>query len=155
MTSWLLSIAGIVIIGALVEVLLTDSPMSRFIRGIFGFFVLLVVVQPLPVLLQNGVSAVSGGVELNTDLLQTINSQTAAAFERSAQNALETAGFGGIIITVDYDNNALSFKINRVFVNAFDVVLRGLTTGINIENEIIKIVCAVCNIDEGKVIYVG
>ena len=155
MGSWLLSVAGIVIIGALVEVLLTDSPMSKFIRGIFGFFVLLVIAQPLPNLLKNGVEAVGGSIELDTQLLQTINTQTASAFQTNTQNALEIAGFENIIVTIDYDKSAASFKIDRVFVNAFGVVLTRQIAGIDIEKEVTKIVCTVCNIDNGRVVYVG
>jgi len=155
MTPWLLSVAGIVILGALVEVLLTDSPMSKFIRSIFGFFVLLVIVQPIPNLINSGIAAVSGNIELNTELMQTINSQTAVAFQTNTQNALSVAGFENVLITIDYDKNASAFKISRVFVNAFGVVLKGQPKGIDIERSVIKIVTAVCNVGEEVVYYVG
>ena len=155
MSGWLLSVAGIVIIGSLVEVLLTDSPMSKFIRGIFGFFVLLVIVQPLPKLLNDGASAVNGSITMDTELLATINAQTASAIQVNTRNVLEVAGFENVIITIDYDKTNSSFQVARVFVNAFGVVLRHQDTGIDIEKEVTKIVCAVCNIDEGRVVYVG
>ena len=155
MSAWLFSIAGIVIIGALVDVLLTDSPMSKFIRGIFGFFVLLVIIAPLPGLIDDGVRAVGGDIELNSELMQTINKQTAAAFQRNTENALSTAGFRNVIVTIEHDQNAMSFVIIRVFVNAFDVVLTNNVQAINIERDITRIVMAVTNVDEGRIFYVG
>ena len=155
MSGWLLSIAGIVIVGALVDVLLTDSPMSRFIRGIFGFFVLLVIVAPLPGLIDDGIKAVSGDIQLNTELLQTINAQTANAFQRNTESALSAAGFRNVIVTIEHDPNAMGFVITRVFVNAFDVVLTNNVQAINIKAEIIRIVMAVCNVDQGRIFYVG
>ena len=148
MTTWLLSVAGIVIIGALIEVLLSDSSMSKFIRGVFGFFVLLVIVQPLLAMIKSGTAAVSGGVELNAGLLQTINKQSAAAFEKNTVQALEAAGFAGVIVTIDYDKAAMNFKINRVFVNAYGI-------DIGKEKDVRRIVCAVCNIKDSEVFYVG
>lgn len=148
-SSWLLSIAGIVVIGALIDVLLTESPTSKFIKGIFGFFALFVIVQPLPALLQSGADLASGKVVLNTELLQNINSQTARAFEHNTQTALEIANFENIIITIDYDKNATSFKITKVYVNALGA------NGIDIEKDVVKIVCAVCSVKEDIIFYVG
>ena len=145
MTPWLLSIAGIVIIGALVEIVLTDSPMSKFIRGIFGFFVLLVIVQPLPGMLK-GAQQVGGNIQLNTELMQTINNQTVVAYQKNCETALATAGFKDVIVTIVHDKNAAGFKINEIYVTG---------NGISIKDEVVKIVCAVCNVDEGRVYYVG
>lgn len=149
-----MSVAGIVVVGSLVEILLTDSPISKFIRGIVGFFVLLVIVQPLPGLLKQGVASVGGGIELNSELMQTINAQTAKAFETNTQNALSAAGFDNVIITIDYDQAVTGFKIKGIFVNAFGVLIRSGQT-IDIEKEVTKIVCAVCNVDDGRVMYAG
>jgi len=146
MTSWLLSIAGIVILGALIEILLTDSPMSKFVRGIFGFFVLFVIVSPLPGLIDDGMTAMGGDVMLNEDLLNNINQQTARAMERNAMQVLDTAGFFNVIVTITND---------RVFVNAMGVVLAERVQNVNIEQEIRRIVTMVTRVDEGRIIYVG
>lgn len=156
MSNWLLSIAGIVVIGALIEVLLTDSSIHKFVRSIYAFFVLLVIAQPLPAFFRDTVESVrtGGAIELNTELIEKINSQTAAAFERNAMNTLSTAGFDGVIITIDVATNT-NFKINAVYVNALDVSFRNSGTDINIEQEVIKIVKLVCNVSEEVIYYVG
>ena len=146
MSSWLLSILGVTAVGVLVELLLTDSPMSKFVRSIYAFFILFVIVQPLPGFLKNASNAVSGEIVLDNELLLTINSQSAAAFQRNTENALSIAGFENIIITIDYDKNAQSFKIKRVYVNAFG-------TDIKHRADIIRIVTAVCNVSEEEVEY--
>ena len=149
MSTWLLSIAGIVIIGALVEVLLSESSIQKFVRSIYAFFVLFVIAQPLPGFFRDTVAAVEtgGGIEINNELTQKINSQTAAAFEKNAQLALESAGYSGIIVTIDTDKQA-SFKIKAIYINA-------LGSDINIKQDVIKIVRAVCNVGEEVIYYVG
>jgi len=148
MTAWLLSIAGVVVIGALVEVLLSDSPVHKFIRSIFAFFVLFVIAQPIPGFFRNAVSMVEagGGFELNSELIEHINAQTATALQRNAHLALEAAGFDGVIVTL---------QSGTVYINAFGVVLRHTNTDINAKDEIIKIVQAVTNVPKEAIYYVG
>jgi len=148
MTAWLLSIAGVVIIGALVEVLLSDSSVHKFIRSIFAFFVLFVIAQPIPGFFRSAVSSLEtgGGFELNSELIEQINAQTAAALQRNAQLALEAAGFDGVIVTI---------QAGTVYVNAFGVVLRHTNPDIDIKNETIKIVRAVTGVSEEVIHYAG
>jgi hypothetical protein len=148
MTTWLLSIAGVVIVGALVEVLLSDSSVHKFIRSIYAFFILFVIAQPIPGFFRNTVNSIEtgGGITLNQELMASINAQTAAAMQRNAQVALETAGFDGVIVTI---------HSGKIYINAFGVVLRHINTDITIEDEIIKIVRAVTNAPREVIYYVG
>jgi hypothetical protein len=148
MTTWLLSVAGVVIIGALVEVLLSDSSVHKFIRSMYAFFILFVIAQPIPGFFRNTINSIEagGGIQLNQELIASINAQTAAALQRNAQAALETAGFDGVIVTV---------HSGKVYINAFGVVLRHTNTDINIREEVIKIVRAVTNASEEVIIYAG
>ena len=135
MSAWLLSIVGITVVGVLVELLLTDSPMSKFVRSIFAFFILFVIIQPIPAFFKNASASVSGGVPLDNALMQEINRQTAAAFAQNAVRALAAAGFENCIVTM---------AGGRVFVNAWNSVKKD-------EQEIIRIVAAVCNVSPDAV----
>jgi len=147
MSGWLLSVAGIVIIGALVEVLLSETSIHKFVRSIYAFFVLFVIAQPLPAFFRDSAAALQtgGGVEINTELLEQINNQTAAAFQKNTENALRSAGFDNIIVTVDTEKGA-NFRIKAIYINA-------LGLNINIKQDVIKIVCAVCNVSEEVIYY--
>ena len=130
MSAWLLSIVGVTVIGVLIELLLTDSPMSKFVRSIYAFFILFIIVQPLPGFFRSASNSVNGGVLLDQGLIENINSQTRAAFERSAEIALAAAGFADCIVT---------FVGEKIYVNAFASTKKD-------KNEIISIVTAICNV---------
>lgn len=149
MSTWLLSIAGIVIVGALIEVLLTDSSVHKFVRSIYAFFVLFVVVHPLPTFFRDTIKSVETGavIELDTELIEKINTQTAAAFQKNAMAALAAADFDGVIVTIQTENSA-TFKIKAIYINAIGVK-------INSKPDIIKIVREVCNVPEEVIHYVG
>ena len=48
MTGWLASIVGVVVVGVIIELLTQNRRMGAFVRSIYGFIVLLVIVAPLP-----------------------------------------------------------------------------------------------------------
>lgn len=51
MTAWLMSIVGITALGVLLEILLEDGETSKYVKGVFAIAVVLVIVAPLPKLL--------------------------------------------------------------------------------------------------------
>jgi len=148
-TNWLIGITGIIVIGVIIEILMTDSNMSKFIRSIFAFFILLVIVAPLPGFLRN--AEVGGWVDYDRELLGTLNSMTLAATQSRIERELGNAGFIGVLVTVTQDTNSSTFQIDRVFINAWNV--QPPQPNINVRNEIIRIVTLLTGIDEGRIIY--
>ena len=144
MTPWLLSIVGIVVVGVLVELLLTDSAVSKFIRGIYAFFILFVIVAPIPGFVKNASESIGGSVILDTALLVTINERTAETLTRTVEDTLAKAGFESIIAVIDFDPTASSFKIERVHLNAIGIVKGG--SSVNIKRQIVEIAAVTCGV---------
>ena len=142
MHSWLLSIAGVVVVGVLVDLLLTDSHMSKFIRAIYGFFILFVIVSPIPNLIRGGVNL--SNLDPDDELMGHINAQSLVAAQHRLDRAMNTAGFSHVLTTILPVLGNVSFQIDRDFV-----------TGGGIDNRarIIQIVTATLNVDEGRIIY--
>lgn len=135
MSTWLLSIVGVTVIGVLIELLLTDSPMSKFVRSIYAFFILFVIVQPIPAFFKNASTSVSGGITLNTELMSEINRQTAAATQARIERALADAGFNNCIVTMHGD---------KIYINAWNSTKKDAAA-------IINIVVAVANVRPNSV----
>ena len=51
LSAWVMSIAGIICISVLVELVIPNGQMNKYIKGIFSFIVLLVIISPIPMLL--------------------------------------------------------------------------------------------------------
>ena len=54
-STWIVSIAGIVCLSVLVELLLPEGQMNRYIKGIFSFIIVFVIISPLPKLLNQDI----------------------------------------------------------------------------------------------------
>lgn len=53
MNWWILSVVGVVAVGVLVDIVLDDKDLGKYIKGIFGIIVVLVILAPLPKMLKN------------------------------------------------------------------------------------------------------
>jgi hypothetical protein len=132
MSAWLLPIFGIVIIGVIVELISRDTPIGRFVRAVYSFFILFVIVQPIPKLLNEKISIFdNGGIAVDAKLLDDINSQTEAARQTRAGRLLDSLGYTGCLVLADGDrffinsNGGLSagdiVKIKQIMAVEFSV----------------------------------
>ena len=154
MSSWLISIVGIVVVGVIVELLLSDSNMSRFVRSIWGFFLLLVIVQPIPGFVRN---LDVGNVEIDWDwgLIGQINTQSATGLARNTELGLANSGFENVLITIKPNMNSTSFQVSEVHINASAVTVRHNRPNINTQDEIIRIVRLITRATDNQIIFFG
>lgn len=110
MAGWLASVVGVVIIGVVVELLTYGRRMANFVRSIYGFIVLYVIVSPLPNLLK--------AEWWQTEVEQMIDVGVVADLQQSSkqlriQQILQTQGYQHAMITMVDD---------VVYVNLGEVV---------------------------------
>ncbi len=110
MAGWLASVVGVVIIGVVVELLTHGRRMANFVRSIYGFIVLYVIVSPLPNLLK--------AEWWQTEVEQMIDVGVVADLQQSSkqlriQQILQTQGYQHAMITMVDD---------VVYVNLGEVV---------------------------------
>ena len=46
-SSWLLSVVGVVILGVLIDVVLPEGNVNKYIKAVFAFVIILVIISPL------------------------------------------------------------------------------------------------------------
>ena len=72
--AWILSILGIVVIGAVIDLVLPSGRMNKYVKSIFSAVTILVIILPLPNLVKNGCGAdgfiFDKDIELNENYLQ-------------------------------------------------------------------------------------
>ena len=52
MTAWILSIAGVTILSVVVDLILPSGQTAKYIKNIFAFVMILVIISPLPALIK-------------------------------------------------------------------------------------------------------
>ncbi len=72
MTAWLASIVGVVVVGVIVELVMQGRRMGNFVRSIYSFMVLLVIVSPLPKILKVEWWSTKNENLVNTELVASL-----------------------------------------------------------------------------------
>ena len=97
MAAWLGSILGVVVVGVVIELLTQDRRMGNFIRSIYGFIVLLVIVTPLPKLFKADWWSTHVDNLINTEMLTNL---TQNSRQTQVVQILRVKGYDQAIVTV-------------------------------------------------------
>jgi len=97
MTAWLGSILGVVVVGVIVELLTQNRRMGNFVRSIYSFIVLLVIVSPLPNLLKIEWWQANTDDLINTELVTNL---TQSSKQIQITQTLRQMGYEQALVTV-------------------------------------------------------
>ena len=157
-SSWILSIAGIVIISVIVELILPEGSINKYIRSIFSFLVVLVIIAPLPALVGKkfDYSQIISQEEftLQEDYLFQLNVYKTEALQGDLVNVINEAGYENVEVNVSCNNYATSFVVDAIYVELSNLVIMDKaehTNIIDIEKEILKLIVSYANVEERKV----
>ena len=123
MSEWLLSIAGIILLSVLCEFILPEGQINRYIRGIFAFITIFVIIAPLPKLFNKEMDfsnfLSSYDIELQEDYLYEINLSKLNALQNDIINELENRGIENVKIS--YSANVENMDIFEITADLRDM----------------------------------
>lgn len=133
MNAWLLSIVGVVALGVLLEILLSDGQTSKYIKGVFALAVVLVLVAPLPKFFNKNFDINEFfGTEMTTQstFLNNVNEKKNSEREKKLANALKNENISVDRVRIFYfQNDTNNIDIVKIYVTndvsqdtVFDIV---------------------------------
>ena len=134
-SSWILSIAGIICLSVLLELVLPDGQLNKYVKNIFSFVIIWVVIFPIPNLLKNvnfnQDIFVQEEILLQDDYLDKVENEKNESLIACVQEDLSKNGYSGILISTK------SKKDNKttMFVDLSSLVI----TGENVNKNILEI----------------
>ncbi len=88
---WVLSVLGIVLAGTVVDLMLTKSRLKSFIRSVFATITVLVVITPLPKLIETGEFDISADIT-DDEFIDYASDLKIGVLERALERALAEQG---------------------------------------------------------------
>ncbi len=157
MTKWILSIVGMSFLGVVVETILPNGKLNKFIKSMFSLFLLFVIISPLPKLFNKDISlSTNYDYKMDDILLANINQRKLNNYENAILNELKNKGLEGVAVQFEADTTKSNFKIQKIYVDVCNIVLKNNDKHINITDVIVETVTNITNISkEGVVIYGG
>lgn len=144
MTAWILSIAGVTILSVVVDLILPSGQTAKYIKNIFAFVMILVIISPLPALIKGNFNVndifESEEIVLQEDYIYQVNRDKLTALEEEITSSLEEKGIKNVVITINADIFQIEMKILEVNVDLSDLVIDENSGHIDIEKAITEVV---------------
>lgn len=162
LSNWILSITGIICVSVIVELILPDGQMNRYIKGIFSFIIILVVIMPIPKLLNRDFDFSNifdnSGYEIDSDYLYQVNLDKMNSVKNEIEKQIEKRGYLNVVVSINCDIFDNSMQYKSIFVDLSDLVISGQAEHNNIskiKKDISSIIMAIIDIDEEAILYDG
>lgn len=116
-SKWILSIAGIICASVVIELVLPEGQMNRYIKGILSFVIVLVIILPVPKLLRSeynysDIFNYENNIEVDEDYLYQLNLDKINALKEDIENDILKHGYKNVkvYISADIFENQMSYK---------------------------------------------
>lgn len=124
-SSWLLAITGVILLSVLCEMILPEGQINRYIRVIFSFITIFVIIAPLPKLIGKEIDFSqlfsSYDSSLQEDYLYEINLNKLDAITNDLQKEIERQGIYNVSISISANALSKELEIFSVSVDLCDI----------------------------------
>lgn len=158
LSAWILSIAGVVVLGVLVDLIVPEGRTQKYIKGIFGIVTVFVIVAPLPSLIKADLKFdFSGGAGSVVDgsYIYSEYKRKVGVMEDAAALELKKEGYAGAAVSITVDSYTENMTVLNVYVNIRDAVIAEDKRHIDKYSEVKRIVSEYLNVGGEKIIVYG
>ena len=127
-SSWVLSIAGVICISVLIELIMPDGQMNRYIKNIFSFIIVLVIILPLPKMLQKeynyeNIFGVENSVKVDEEYLYQINLDKLNLLKSNIEKEIYKNGYQNVSVYINSNIFESQMKVKSISVDLESLVI--------------------------------
>lgn len=160
LSAWVLSIAGVVLLSVLVELILPSGAMNKYIKGIFAFIIMLVILTPIPKLLNQNIDISnffnSDVIQPDEDYIEQINFDKLSALQTEIEKEIENEGYQNVKVYISSNIFDNTFQIRSATIDLTNLVITANaehTNIVRIKQQITGIVKNHLSIGEDYIFY--
>ena len=146
-SKWILSIAGVVCSSVIIELILPEGQINKYIKGILSFAIVLVIILPIPKLLKtefdySNIFNYENNIQVDENYIYQLNLDKMNALKKDIENDILDNGYSNVEVFISAD----IFESNMTY-KSVNVDLTRLVISTNAEhNDITKIKKDISNI---------
>lgn len=152
-SAWILSLCGMILVGLLVDIIMPQKVLTKFVKTIIGLFTLFMVVSPIASLDLNNLSVekIFSTVEVDSNFVESREEEKLSALKKSIENTLNQNGYKNLKVNLEVnEENGL---ITGVFVDLKNLVLSNENLNIDKYTNIVTIVKQFVTISEEEIVF--
>ncbi len=155
---YLLSIVGVVFLLVVIELVLPDSKVSKYIKSIYSIFIVVVIITPLVRLVKSDWDwnnfFNTTDYTVNQNFIDSVNAQNIESLERDLERYINKTYKGAkVSISANFTDNEL--KLNYIFVDLSELGINENSEHINYYTAVKELVGDFVSIDEKRIIVYG
>lgn len=155
--SWLLSVIGIVVFGVLINLILPEGEIQKYIKAIFSVFVVFIMIYPI---LNIDISKINydeffynqTSVTVDEKYLENYKEKYRESLQNQCETVLNNNGYQNVRVEIYLNLSSEKFEIEKIYVNLKNLVINGNSVHIDKYKEIKSIIVSLLDVEEGKVI---
>lgn len=124
-SSWLLSITGVILLSVLAEFILPEGQINKYTKVIFSFVILLVIIMPLPKMFGKDFDLSkffgSNNSSLQEEYLEQINLDKLTVISENLNQSVKDEGLKNVKISINANIFAEKLEIYSVYVDLCDI----------------------------------
>ena len=119
MTGYILSVLGIIIAGVLIDVIIPNGTICKYVKSIYSIFVVAVLINPIFNLIGKTKDFTFKYDDFKADqkLLEYICNSRAETLERKIENVLDQEGFENVDIILNFSVESDVMQYNSCMIN--------------------------------------
>jgi hypothetical protein len=153
---WLLGILAIVILGVVVDLMLSEGKTAKYIKSVFAAVTVLIIILPLPGIIKNGIDfdapfMINNQLELDNGYLNYTAELKLRAIARGVEEQLDKDGVHKAAVRITGSATGVDIKIEKVDVNLTNSVIDENKGHINKYELLSGLISGYLSIDKGLV----
>lgn len=156
LTAWIMSITGVVCLGALADVLMAEGSTKKYVKGIVALMVFAAILAPIPAILNGEFDfSIDNSTSSADDAFVT---EVTEARYRNAESALESAlaarGYEGAVVRIYLGYGGEVPEVVAVVVDVTAAVIIAENENINIKEDVAGYTASALGIEPVRVTVV-
>lgn len=153
---WIMSLIGVCVLSVVVDLVVPSGKMSSSIKNVFSYIVILVVLAPLPKLI-NGNFSFDGlfsnvDMEIQDQYIYNINQAKLDKWTITIETELENTGIKGATVSISANIFENDMQVDAVYVDLYNAVISSNLSNKNIQTEVISVVLKCLDVEKSKVV---
>ena len=154
-SSWILGIAGVVLVGVLVEMLLLQGKLNKLLKSIVAVATILIIVSPLKNINISTLdfSNLFEPIAIDNDFVESKQRKMLESLQLEIENNLATNGYQNVVIKIEGTISGEKCSISNVFVKLENLVLIDEKLNIDKYTNIVAIIKKSVDVKEENIIF--
>ena len=153
-SGWVLSIVGVVVLTTIIEIIMPNGSINKFIKCIFVLFTIFIMISPITRINIGSLFGVNTpNLNLDEEYIEDVNMKKLEEYKILIKDSLSGQGYKNISLDIHGKTLNGELKINTIFVDLCNLVLNNEALNINKYEHIKKIIIKIVDVAEEDIIF--